>query len=110
MVRHFSPDLSRAEEAAVMQDGTPAAGLLITGNYFQVLGARAAMGRLLTPADAINPGAGAVVVLSQAAWRSHHGADPTIIGKDIVLGRQRVTVVGVTEPGYGLSGEELIEF
>src|SRR4029077_4132615 len=88
----------------------PAAGLLVTGNYFQVLGARAAMGRLLTPTDATTPGAGAVVVLSHAAWRSHHGGDPAIVGKEIVLGRQRVTVVGVTEPGYGLGGEALVEF
>jgi predicted permease len=106
----FFSGLVAAEETSAMQDGAPAAGLLVTGNYFQVLGARAAMGRLLTPNDATAPGGGAVVVLSQAAWRAHHGADPAIIGKEILLGRQRVTVVGVTAPGYGLAGEELIDF
>jgi len=106
----FFSGLVAAEEAAVMQDGAPASGLLVSGNYFQVLGARAAMGRLLTPDDATAPGGGIVVVLSQAEWRSHYGADAAIIGKEIALGRQRVTVVGVTEPGYGLAGEELVNF
>jgi hypothetical protein len=106
----FFSGLVAAEEAPVMQDGAPATGLLVTGNYFQVLGARAAMGRLLTPNDATAPGGGAVVVLSHAAWRARHGADPAVIGKEVVLGRQRVTVVGVTERGFGLSGEESIGF
>ena len=103
-VAPFFSGLVAAEEAPVMQDGAPATGLLVTGDYFQVLGARAAMGRLLTPNDATAPGGGAVVVLSHAAWRARHGADPAVIGKEIVLGRQRVTVVGVTEPGFGLVG------
>ena len=106
----FSGLVAAEEGGAVMQDGAPAGGLLVSGNYFQVLGARAAMGRLLTPNDAAVPDGGAVVVLSHMAWRSHYGADPAIIGKEIMLGRQRVTVVGVTEPGYGLSGEELVTF
>jgi predicted permease len=109
-VAPFFSGLVAAEEAPVMQDGAPATGLLVTGDYFQVLGARAAMGRLLTPNDATAPGGGAVVVLSHAAWRARHGADPAVIGKEIVLGRQRVTVVGVTEPGFGLAGEESIGF
>jgi predicted permease len=102
--------LVAAEETFVMQDGVPTAGLLVTGNYFPVLGARAAMGRLLTPSDASVPGREAVVVLSDAMWRSHQGADPAVIGKEIVFGRQRVTVVGVTEPGFGLVGEELVGY
>src|SRR6185503_3829644 len=44
------------------------------------------------------------------AWQSQYGADPDIIGKEIELGRQRVTVVGVTARGFGLVGEELIAF
>ena len=48
----FFSGLVAAEEAPVMQDGNPAVGLLVTANYFQVLGARAAMGRLLAPNDA----------------------------------------------------------
>jgi predicted permease len=105
----FFSGLIAEEEAPVMQDGNPAIGLLVTGNYFQVLGARAAMGRLLAPDDA-RPAGGGAVVLSHAEWRSHYGADPAIIGREIVLGRQHVTVVGVTEPGFGLAGEELINF
>jgi predicted permease len=105
----FLSGLAAVEEARVMQDGAPAIGFLVTGNYFQVLGARAAMGRLLTPNDVSVASAG-VVVLSHAEWQSHYGADPAIIGKEIVLGRQHVTVVGVTRPGFGLAGEELTDF
>ncbi|HEX7792855.1 MAG TPA: ABC transporter permease [Vicinamibacterales bacterium] len=105
----FFSGLAAVEEARVMQGGAPAIALLVTGNYFQVLGARAAMGRLLTPND-VTATNGEVVVLSDAEWRSHYGADPDIIGKEIVLGRQHVNVVGVTQPGFGLAGEELTDF
>jgi hypothetical protein len=61
--------IASSRRSEPMQDGVPATGLPVTGNYFQVLGARAAMGRLITPSDATATGDGAVVVLSHAAWR-----------------------------------------
>ena len=75
---------------------SPAQGLLVTGNYFELLGARPMLGRLLRPEDSSIRGAGAVVVLSHQSWRSRYGADPSIIGQRISLGRQRFEVVGVT--------------
>ncbi|HLG59160.1 MAG TPA: ABC transporter permease [Vicinamibacterales bacterium] len=105
---HFS-GLLAGQLATAMQGGAPLTGLLVTGNYFQVLGARVAVGRTLTPADATAPGRDAVVVLSHHVWQSRYGADPSIVGKEITLGRQRFDVVGVTDGAY-LPGEEGVGF
>jgi predicted permease len=100
-----------ADDRAVVMDGEiPINGLLVTGNYFHVLGARAVIGRLLLPDDAAAPGARAVVVLSHDAWRSRYGADPAIVGKEIALGRHRFHVVGVAQPGSSLPGDETVSF
>ena len=68
---------------------------LASGNYFDVLGVDAAAGRTLRPADAEAPGAGAVAVLSHAAWRQRFGTDPGVIGRTIRLNGRAFTVVGV---------------
>ena len=81
-----------------MQDAVSTRGLLVTGNYFEMLGARPALGRLLRPDDAAARGGVAVVVLSHQTWRSRYGSNPAIVGQRIALGRQRFEVVGVTEP------------
>ena len=97
-------------DAAVMQDAVSIRGLLVTGNYFEMLGARPAIGRLLRREDAAARGAVPVVVLSHELWRSRYGADPTILGQRITLGRQRFEVVGVTEPHAQLFRQELVSF
>ena len=106
---HFS-SLAAGQQTWVMQGDNLMAGGLVTGNYFAMLGATPALGRLLTPADATAPGDRPVVVLSDHAWRSRYGADANIVGTLIELGRQRFEVVGVTPPRFGLSGEELVGF
>ena len=93
-----------------MQDGVQLPGLLVTGNYFQVLGARPVIGRTLLPSDAIAPGSNAVAVLSEYAWRSRFGADPAIVGKRVPLGRQSFEVVGVIRRGMVLPGQQSIGF
>jgi predicted permease len=106
---HFS-SLAAGQQTRVMQGDTVMAGGLVTGNYFAMLGAAPALGRLLTPADASAPGDRPVVVLSDYAWRTRYGADANIVGTLIELGRQRFEVIGVTPPRFGLSGEELVGF
>ena len=87
-----------------MQEAVPL-GLLVTGNYFELLGARPALGRLLRPDDA------AVAAARRSSCcrttpRSSIGADPSIIGQRVSLGRQRFEVVGVAEPQARLSGQQ----
>ena len=70
----------------------------VTGNYFDTLGIRAYMGRLLTPADD-QPAADRVVVLSDTCWKQHFGADPRVIGQVIYIKNVALTIVGIT-PEY----------
>jgi len=112
-IRQDAPPFSglvASREVLVMRDEVPLVGLLVTGNYFQVLGGRPALGRWISPADATAPGSAPVVVLSDGAWRARYGADPDIVGKAITLGRQRFDVVGVAPPGFGLRGEVRMSF
>jgi predicted permease len=106
---HFA-GFAAVQATTAMQDGVAMRGSLVTGNYFNLLGARASKGRLLGPDDATTPGAAPVVVLSDHAWRSRYGADPAIIGKQITLGQRRFEVVGVRLPSSNLPGEETIAF
>jgi predicted permease len=79
-------------------------GELVSGNYFQTLGAAAVLGRALTPEDDA-AGAENVVVLSDATWRKYFAADPNVIGKQVIIGKQGFTVVGVMAPEF--QGAEL---
>jgi predicted permease len=76
-------------------------GAIVTGNYFDVLGVRAALGRVITPDDDRTPGAHPVVVISHGLWQSRFGSDQNIVGKQIQLNGQSFTIVGVTPPQFG---------
>jgi predicted permease len=73
---------------------------VVSGNYFQVLGVRAQRGRTLLPSDEVAPGGHAVVVLSDALWRSDFRADPAIVGKTVEINNCMLTVVGVADPTF----------
>ena len=78
----------------------PVWGYEVSGEYFELLGIKPFLGRLLQPADDEHPGASDAAVLSWAAWRSDFGADPNIVGKTIRLDKQLYTVVGVTPESF----------
>src|SRR6185503_12092738 len=96
------------EIAGVVHWGAPPAPLLdgdrplvvnrtlVTGNFFDVLGARAFLGRLLRPTDEA-PGAPSVVVLSYGAWQKFFGGDSALVGRRLTepYGRAPVEIVGV---------------
>jgi predicted permease len=75
-------------------------GLLATGNYFDVLGIRPAMGRFFNTAEDVHPRANPYAVLSDSAWRSRFGGDPGIVGKTIRLNRMAYTVLGVAPKSF----------
>ena len=62
-------------------------------NYFEILGVRAAVGRLFTPADRGREGRAAV--LSHGAWQQLFGADASIAGRTVTLGATSFDIVGV---------------
>jgi predicted permease len=70
-------------------------GYLVTGNYFELLGAKPALGRLFQQSDDQQPGASPYVVLSYDAWQSRFAADSSIVGKTIRINRLPYTVLGV---------------
>jgi predicted permease len=80
-------------------DPQPATGIMVIGNFFEVLGVQPALGRLFT-SDEMRHGAGPVAVLSNAYWRSQFASDPSIVGKAIDLGGQSTIVVGVLPAGF----------
>ncbi|HKO03383.1 MAG TPA: ABC transporter permease, partial [Candidatus Acidoferrales bacterium] len=71
----------------------------VTGNYFEALGVRAALGRAIVERDD-DLAAGGVVVLSDEGWRRHFSADPNVLGQTIFIGKQAFTIVGVAPPWF----------
>jgi hypothetical protein len=72
----------------------PLQGVVVSGEYFQVLRGTAVVGRLLDEGDE-DPGRSHVVVLGEHVWNSRFGADPTVVGRSIRLNGELYTVVGV---------------
>jgi putative ABC transport system permease protein len=70
---------------------------VVNGSFFEVMGLRPVLGRLLTPADD-GPGAASAAVLTHRFWADVLNSDPAVIGQTIRLGSNPATVVGVLEP------------
>ena len=75
-------------------------GYLATGNYFDVLGVKPALGHFFNQKDDLNPGASPYAVLSYGAWQARFGGDPGIVGRTIRINRSSFTVFGVTPPDF----------
>ena len=73
---------------------------VVTGNYFDVLGMKPALGRTFLPDEDATLGSHPVVVLSHGLWQRRFGGDPAIVGKSITLNRQPFAVVGVAAEGF----------
>jgi putative ABC transport system permease protein len=71
----------------------------VTGRFFGVLGARAALGRVFDEEDD-RTGGPAVVVISDRLWRERFGADPKVVGQSITLNRTAFNVLGVMPPAF----------
>jgi predicted permease len=69
-------------------------GLRVTADFFAVLGVNPALGRVIG-AEEDQPGHDDVVVLSNALWHRQYAGDPAIIGREIRLDGERVTVIGI---------------
>lgn len=78
----------------------PVWGYEVSGQYFEVVGIKPFLGRLLQRADDDHPGASEVAVLSWPTWKSDFGGDPNVVGKIIRLNKHPYTIVGVTPEGF----------
>ena len=63
--------------------------------YFDMLGVRAAHGRVFTPDDDRTPNAHPVVVISDRLWRAHFNADPRTLGRVTYLNGNPFTIIGI---------------
>src|SRR3984957_8301341 len=75
-------------------------GGVVSGNYFEVMGLRPVLGRLIGPEDD-GPNAAGVIVLTYRFWSTVYKKDPNVIGKTVRLssiGDRSATVIGVLEP------------
>ena len=70
---------------------------VVDGHYFDVMGLRPVLGRLVAPIDEGLNAAG-VAVLTNRFWKNQLGSDPSVVGKTIRLGPRSATVIGVLEP------------
>ena len=75
-------------------------GQIVTGNYFQVLGVKAALGRTFLPEEDRLPGAHAVAVVSYDFWTQRFGSDPRLPGKTLNLNGRPFTIIGVAPKGF----------
>ena len=73
---------------------------LASGNLFEVLQIRSAVGRFFLPEEDDVPGANPAVVLSHKFWSERFSADPGIVGRTVTLNARPFTVVGVAPAGF----------
>ena len=92
----------RVELVSLLDDERSAAVsvALVAGNYFEVLGIKAELGRLLTPGDDREGNGQAVAVLQHDFWQAQFQGRPGVIGQPIRLGGKPFTVVGVAAAGF----------
>lgn len=75
-------------------------GLLVSGNYFSILGLTPAIGRFILPNETIRPGGDPVVVISHDYWQTRFGGSPSAIGQTLRLNDRPMTIIGVTPPRF----------
>src|SRR5256885_32412 len=78
----------------------------VSGNYYEVLGVRAQIGREIRPSDDM-PGSPAVAMISDAFWAREFARSPAAIGKSITINDIPITIVGVNPRGFTGAGSTL---
>jgi len=73
----------------------PVWGFEVSGNYFDVLAVKPALGHFFHAEDDVDPGGKQYVVLSYRCWQEQFGANPNLVGTTIYLNKYRYTLVGV---------------
>lgn len=74
--------------------------ILVTANYFDVLGVRPAVGRIFTAEEDKKPGGNALVVLSHEIWTRRFGSSRDVVGHTMTLNTDSYTIIGVAAPNF----------
>ena len=75
-------------------------GLVVSGNFFDVLQLQPALGRFFRPDEDVVPGRDAVIVLAHETWADQFGSDAAIVGRQLRLGGLDLTVIGVAPASF----------
>jgi predicted permease len=84
--------------AVALNDGSQTDQLpaeIVTGNYFDLLGVKAVVGRTFSQEEDASPGAAPVAVLSHDTWRTRFGSNPGVVGSGVLVNGTSFVVVGV---------------
>ena len=76
------------------------AARLVSGNYFDLLGVTAAIGRVFNEDDDRAPGGYPLVVLSYGYWVSQFGSDVSVLNQTMIVNGYPMTIVGVARKGF----------
>ena len=74
-------------------------GVYISGNAFKLIGQQPVLGRDFLPEDD-RPGAAAVLMLGNGAWKNRYGSDRSVIGRNVKVNDVAATVIGVMPEGF----------
>ena len=77
-----------------------AEGEIVSGNYFEVLGVSALIGRTLSPDDDRTPGERPVAFLTYGYWKRRFSGDRSILNQTLLINGHPLTVVGIGPPGF----------
>jgi predicted permease len=75
-------------------------GAVVSGNYFEVLGVKALIGRTFAPEEDRTPNSHPVAVIGYGLWQRRFGSDPHAIGQTITLNEHDFTIIGVTPSDF----------
>jgi len=76
-------------------------GAIVSGNYFDALGVRVAVGRTFLPEEDRTPNTQPVVVIGHGLWQRRFGGDPNVVGQTVTLNEHDFTVIGVAPKEFG---------
>jgi putative ABC transport system permease protein len=75
-------------------------GEIVSGNYFPLLGIKAAAGRVFDSNDDLHPNGNPVIVISYAYWETKFGGSKQILGSKLLVNNFPLTIIGIAQPGF----------
>jgi putative ABC transport system permease protein len=81
-------------------ESRPGKTLWVSGDFFNVMGVRPMLGRVITPSDDQRGCGSPGVVISHAFWQKEYGGESNVLGRKITLSNQPFEIIGVTPPSF----------
>src|SRR6478736_894162 len=106
-VERFAGYRSSAYTVTRGAESTRVEGADVTPSLFAMLGETPAVGRFFRDEDAAT-GSAPVVVLSDRGWRERFDADPSIVGRGLLVDGKAATIVGVARPGLAFPDRDAL--